>query len=52
MSQKRIVVVGGGAAGFFGAISAGNYFPEAEVTILEKKQNGFKQSKDLRRGTL
>lgn len=38
MSQKRIVVVGGGAAGFFGAISAASYFQEAEVTILEKNR--------------
>ena len=32
----KIVVVGGGAAGFFGAISAKEHFPNAEVCILEK----------------
>lgn len=32
----RIIVIGGGAAGFFGAIRAAESFPGAEVTILEK----------------
>ena len=32
----RIIVIGGGAAGFFAAISAKEHNPEAEVTILEK----------------
>jgi len=32
----KIVVIGGGAAGFFAAISAANANAEAEVIILEK----------------
>jgi predicted Rossmann fold flavoprotein len=32
----RIAVIGGGAAGFFAAISCRNHFPNAQVTILEK----------------
>lgn len=32
----RIIVIGGGAAGFFGAIRAAESFPDAEITILEK----------------
>lgn len=38
MSSLRIVVVGGGAAGFFGAITAAETFPEATVVILEKNR--------------
>ncbi|RYC71099.1 BaiN/RdsA family NAD(P)/FAD-dependent oxidoreductase [Spirosoma sordidisoli] len=34
----RIVVIGGGAAGFFGAITAAETFPDASVTILEKNR--------------
>jgi predicted Rossmann fold flavoprotein len=32
----RIAVIGGGAAGFFAAISCRNHFPNSQVTILEK----------------
>ena len=32
----HIIVIGGGAAGFFGAITAAETFPNATVTILEK----------------
>jgi predicted flavoprotein YhiN len=32
----KIIVIGGGAAGFFAAISAKEHNQEAEVTILEK----------------
>ena len=32
----RIAVIGGGAAGFFAALSAKKYHPKAEVIILEK----------------
>ena len=38
MHKKKIIVVGGGAAGFFGAISAKEHFPDAEVIILEKNR--------------
>ncbi|MGF7214591.1 hypothetical protein GGR92_000731 [Spirosoma lacussanchae] len=34
----RIIVIGGGAAGFFGAITAAETFPDASVTILEKNR--------------
>lgn len=34
--QQRIVVIGGGAAGFFGAITCAQYNPEAQVLLLEK----------------
>jgi predicted Rossmann fold flavoprotein len=32
----KIAVIGGGAAGFFAAISCRNHFPNAQVAILEK----------------
>jgi len=38
MSSLNIVVIGGGAAGFFGAITAAETFPDATVTILEKNR--------------
>ncbi|MDX1906147.1 MAG: NAD(P)/FAD-dependent oxidoreductase [Bacteroidia bacterium] len=34
--RPRIVVAGGGAAGFFGAIQAASLAPEAEVLLLER----------------
>lgn len=34
----QLVVIGGGAAGFFGAITAAETFPDATVTILEKNR--------------
>ncbi len=36
MNSRRAIVVGGGAAGFFAAITCAEAMPEAEVTILEK----------------
>ncbi|WP_247215547.1 NAD(P)/FAD-dependent oxidoreductase [Synechococcus sp. C9] len=35
MSEMHIAVVGGGAAGFFGAIQAARQFPQLRITILE-----------------
>ena len=35
----QIVVIGGGAAGFFGAITAAETFPQTRVIILEKSRN-------------
>lgn len=35
-SQRKIIVIGGGAAGFFAALSAKFHNPKASVTILEK----------------
>jgi hypothetical protein len=36
MSSQRIIVVGGGAAGFFAAITCAEAAPDAEVTVLER----------------
>ena len=36
MSSRDIVVVGGGAAGFFAAITAAEARPGARVTVLER----------------
>ncbi|HWX22052.1 MAG TPA: NAD(P)/FAD-dependent oxidoreductase [Candidatus Binatia bacterium] len=36
MSQRRIVVVGGGAAGFFAAITCAEASPEVKITLFEK----------------
>ncbi|HQW83871.1 MAG TPA: NAD(P)/FAD-dependent oxidoreductase [Ferruginibacter sp.] len=36
MHKKRLIVIGGGAAGFFCAVNAARLNPELEVTILEK----------------
>lgn len=38
MAAKQIIIIGGGAAGFFGAITAAETFPDASVTILEKNR--------------
>lgn len=39
MANKRLVVIGGGAAGFFGAIAAAETNPGLEVLIIEKSPN-------------
>lgn len=36
MKKKRLIVIGGGAAGFFCAVNAARINPELEVIILEK----------------
>src|SRR5271154_7095683 len=36
MNSRRVMVVGGGAAGFFAAITCAEANPQIEVTILEK----------------
>ena len=36
MSSRRVIVVGGGAAGFFAAIKCAEALPDADVTILER----------------
>ncbi|MHB8520203.1 MAG: BaiN/RdsA family NAD(P)/FAD-dependent oxidoreductase [Limisphaerales bacterium] len=36
MSARRVIVVGGGAAGFFAAITCAEARPDAEITVLEK----------------
>jgi len=39
MRNKKVVIVGGGAAGFFGAINYARLNPEDEVIIIEKGKN-------------
>lgn len=39
MSKLRIIVVGGGAAGFFAAIAAAEVNPDAQVKLLERGQS-------------
>ncbi len=36
MNNKKLVVIGGGAAGFFCAVNAARMYPNLQVTILEK----------------
>jgi predicted Rossmann fold flavoprotein len=36
MNKKKLVVIGGGAAGFFCAVNAAKMNPELEVTLVEK----------------
>lgn len=36
MQRRRLVVIGGGAAGFFGAVNAARMDPQLEVILLEK----------------
>jgi predicted Rossmann fold flavoprotein len=35
-NQRKVAIIGGGAAGFFAAISAKQHWPDASVCILEK----------------
>lgn len=39
MPSLQIIVIGGGAAGFFGAITAAEQFPNTHITILEKNKS-------------
>jgi predicted Rossmann fold flavoprotein len=36
MENKKLVVIGGGAAGFFCAVNAARLYPQMQVTIIEK----------------
>jgi predicted flavoprotein YhiN len=36
MSSLRVIIVGGGAAGFFAAVTCAETAPDAEVTVLER----------------
>lgn len=36
MSKQRFIIIGGGAAGIFGALAAAKAHPEAEVIVFEK----------------
>lgn len=39
MKSKDIAIIGGGAAGFFAAVTAKQYNPQARVTILERRKD-------------
>ena len=34
--NQKVIVIGGGAAGFFSALSVKSHFPNADVMIIEK----------------
>ena len=36
MGNEKIAIIGGGAAGFFAALSVKQHFPQSDVTIFEK----------------
>jgi len=42
----NIIIIGGGAAGFFAAINAAELHPEANVVILEKSNKLLATSND------
>ncbi len=39
MIKKRLVVIGGGAAGFFCAVNAARLYPSLEVMLVEKSSH-------------
>jgi len=43
--KKKFIIIGGGAAGFFGAINAAEMNPELEVLILEGSKNVLQKVK-------
>ncbi|MFD2551097.1 NAD(P)/FAD-dependent oxidoreductase [Bizionia sediminis] len=45
MKQEQIVIIGGGAAGFFAAINVALLNPHYQVTILEKGKTGLQKVK-------
>jgi len=42
MIHKDVIIVGGGAAGFFAAINIAEQNPGLKVTILERAKEGLK----------
>ena len=36
MNNKKLVVIGGGAAGFFCAVNAARLYPQMQITVIEK----------------
>ena len=45
MVQKDIIIIGGGAAGFFAAINIAEQNPNLEVTLLERSKEGLAKVK-------
>lgn len=45
MSQKDVIIVGGGAAGFFAAINIAQQHPNLKVAILERGKEGLQKVK-------
>jgi predicted flavoprotein YhiN len=43
--QKRVVIIGGGAAGYFAAITIAETNPNLKVLILEKSKNVLQKVK-------
>ena len=45
----KVAIIGGGAAGFFSAISVKENYPDAEVVIFEKSQKLLRQREKPKR---
>lgn len=45
MRHRDIIIVGGGAAGFFAAINIAEKYPELKVTLLERGKEGLQKVK-------
>ncbi|WP_417195202.1 NAD(P)/FAD-dependent oxidoreductase [Bizionia sp.] len=45
MKQQDVLIIGGGAAGFFAAINMAELNPELSITILEKAKEGLQKVK-------
>ena len=45
MNKADVIIVGGGAAGFFAAINIAIYNPKFKVVILERQKSGLQKVK-------
>ena len=48
MDNKRVIIVGGGAAGFFFAVNAAEIRPDIEFLILEQSPSVLSKVKNFR----